>query len=154
MRFILIPFLLIGCGPEYTPDFVTDLGVRVYLNGHTGFEKAEADANEAYLVNGLPESYDRVIVGRCMSKVAIQILDLEDTCAMAKSCPAGLQYDNLLKLGDMGGSEQFGSVTVSSWIHEEAHWLQECVQNTFDYGHEDTDVWELVNNRGSVLGTL
>jgi hypothetical protein len=138
---LLLP---LACGPS--PDFVTGLGAKVFLQGHSAYTARDANLAETALVGGLePDGFTRADSVRCMGFVELYIFDFEEIASRdqiasrdPKTRPAGYQYDNILHVGDLG------CVSASAWVHEEAHWLQQCVLGVYDPGHSQSRVWELV----------
>lgn len=135
-----LAILATGCGREF--DFETSHGVRVYLNGHV-VSAQQIEEQESYLLNALPADYSRTRTRECMQMASVEVFTQEEMCATnPDTCPAGLQVVSMLKVAD------YGCVAESSWIHEEAHWLLECVLQRYDdYHTEEPALWELINSR-------
>lgn len=136
----LLPLVpLIGCEPGPMPDFVTERGVFVYTRGYTSFTKEVADEMDAYIVAHVPDAEE------CLRLMSATIFSLEELAARyPRAKPsAGFQYDNHIHVAEIGPCPW-----NSAYVHEAAHWLQQCQRGVYDINHTvEPDLWRIVSSR-------
>ena len=144
MKLLPLSFaLLTACAPP-EPDFRSSYGTAVYLNGHQQFTRPLVDSMEEALVQGLSRvtGYeDSAALTRCVAAMKVEVFDLEVIAATnPQTRPAGLQFDSYLQVG------AYECPRESAYLHEAAHWLQQCATYTYDPNHTlEPGVWLTVN---------
>jgi hypothetical protein len=135
--------LLAGCGLG-APDFTTELGVEVHLQGHRQFlDKRQADEMERWLLEAAPAAgYPERAIRCCLSKAQVRVVGDSYSCYGGRAC-AGEQWDETLVVVDTG------CAWSSAYIHEMAHWLQQCVLDRYDPEHEEQPLWDIVRSQPS-----
>ncbi|HEY3448670.1 MAG TPA: hypothetical protein VGK67_20095 [Myxococcales bacterium] len=132
---------LAGCGPG--PSFVTDHGVQVYLETQdpAALDRSQAQRMEDYLLEGVVRlGYGKDESLRCLSQAEVRFLDSTFTCWDGQRSCAGEQWDEVLLVA----KEQ--CPFASAYVHELAHWLQQCVHGDYDPDHQETALWAWVNS--------
>lgn len=121
------------------PDFVTARGVEVYLQGHGAFlSLAQADAMEGWFLGAVGEAgYGRELSEGCLALAEVRIVDSGYRCWADRPC-AGEQLDRVLIVVDTG------CPYTSAYVHEVAHWLQQCVKGGYDPDHQEETLWRVV----------
>lgn len=129
-----------ACGGAQ-PDFETALGAQVFLNGHDDFLTVEqANEMEAWLVESIPlAGYDARRARACVASAVVRVVGEGYRCWGDRPC-AGEQRGELLIVVDTG------CAYTSAYIHELAHWLQQCVKDRYDPSHLEQAVWSLVRS--------
>lgn len=149
---VLSVVLLTGCSRDPhlgqpAPDLVTANGTWIYLHGHT-LALSDANAMEEYLVTSLDgqDGFRRPDMQGCLSDAIMGIFTADQLSAVEGAHIAGVQYGDILKVAT------YDDPWASAFVHEEAHWLQECVHGITDPQHRiDPLVWSVVNARGHGL---
>lgn len=128
----LLGSLIAGCNPP--PDFVTAYGVAVYTHGQGWLDQTEAEEMEWYVVATLPRvrDYPRDEVEDCLSEAVVELITDPMHCGF--KC-AGDQHGNLLHVLEATCHWE------SAYVHELLHWMQECVDRTYDPNHVESEVW-------------
>ena len=129
-----------ACGRSaQAPSLVTRNGVAVHLGEHSSFlTAAQAEAMEDYLVERLDEvGYPTARSRECLGAVEVHVVDASYRCFGNRKC-AGEQWDNVLYV------VATGCAFTSAYLHELAHWLQQCVRGGYDPEHRDSAVWPRV----------
>jgi hypothetical protein len=128
-----------GCGEE--PSFVTTRGVSVYLGGNDGFlERPQADEMEAWLVGILPADFEPRAVARCLERAEVRVLPAPFRCGGGQRLCAGEQRDRVLYVANTGCPWR------SAYLHEIAHWLQQCAAGRYDPEHRERAFWQAVGS--------
>jgi len=132
---------LSGCGR--TPSFVTGHGVQVFLetSDGAGLDREQAEQMEAYLLEGVARlGYGDARPRRCLAQAQVRLLKSFFTCYDGERRCAGEQWDEVLLVA------RAGCPFSSAYVHELAHWLQECVHGAYDPDHLETGLWAWVSS--------
>ncbi|MGC4120150.1 MAG: hypothetical protein QM765_37320 [Myxococcales bacterium] len=129
-----------ACGRA--PDFVTANGVQVFLETDAGaLSPNQAERMERYLLEGVARlGYGDAESRRCLAQASVRVLDADFTCYDGRRKCAGEQWDEVLLVAKAQCPFR------SAYVHELAHWLQQCVHGDYDPDHQETRLWAWVNS--------
>lgn len=130
MKWSCVLLLAAACG-EHVPnaDFRSAMGIRYYWDD-SSFEPAQIEAEEEYLLLGLPEEFNSVKVDQALSRTTVHV---QSDPIPLKGYPKGVngyQDHGFLMVRNMG------CVFNSALGHEIFHYIQE-VHGIYDINHED-----------------
>ena len=129
--------LLLGCSRE--PDFETGRGVAVYLDGAAAMSREQAEQMEEYLLRQIAHlGYPVERSLQCVAQAEVRVVETTFTCFDGQRRCAGEQWDRLLVVAAAQ------CPYASAYVHELAHWLQQCVRDRYDPEHQERALWEAV----------
>lgn len=129
-----------GCGADPPASFVSAAGVRIDLNGHDGFLTPElVEEMDEYFLGAMPSAgYPEPELRRCLPQATVEVVGPDYRCYGGRPC-GGEQLDATLIVVDVGCGYE------SAYLHELAHWSQQCVKAGYDPDHKERPVWQRVS---------
>jgi hypothetical protein len=136
MRCCLGAALALSCS---SPDYVTALGTRIYLEPGASWDWAQVEHQEQSFIEASTFSMEE-------ARTALSELDVY---VHAEVLPCDWLRPGATCSGWQQGAEvhvvAYRCVHESAFTHEEAHWLQERLLGWIDRRHEAVPLWKIAD---------